>query len=159
MKYFSLGSWDILYSDNKDATKYEAYLDEIRMLLPKTLQSLTVRKSSVSLNDGTIQSIETSLQERQVEIHINGKWIEKTVVGSRNFRLQYKGVTKTTSLVAPNLYGLFEGGYGVHGFDEVEVLAGGLFEHRMLFSTGIEISIQFSDFILDYVDVPNRAPI
>ena len=60
-----------------------------------------------------------------------------------------------TSSVVPDLQGLFSGGYGTHGFDEVEVLEEGLFEHRMLFSSGIEVAIQFRDFVLDYTDFPN----
>jgi len=152
MKYFSLDSWDILYSDNKNATEYETYLSRFRMLLPKNMQSLTDRNSDISLNDSTVQSIETLTQEQKVEIFLNGRWIKETVVGPRIFRLEYKGVTRVTSAVASNLHGLFDGGYGVHGFDEVEVLAAGLFEHRMLFSSGIEISVQFSDFVLDYKD-------
>lgn len=152
MRHFSLSSWDILYSQNKDAIEYENYLDGVRSLLPSGLVSLTTRKSGVSLNDSTIQSIETSIQEQTVVFCLNGRWIKETVVGLRTFRLQYKGVTRVTSSVAPDLHGLFGGGYGNHGFDEVEVLKEGLFEHRMLFSSGIEIAVQFSDFVLDYTD-------
>ncbi len=60
-----------------------------------------------------------------------------------------------TSSVTPDLQGLFSGGYGTHGFDEVEILKDGSFEHRMLFSSGIEIAIQFRDFVLDYTDFHN----
>ena len=97
MKYFSLDSWDILYSDNKNATEYETYLSRFRMLLPKNMQSLTDRNSDISLNDSTVQSIETLTQEQKVEIFLNGRWIKETVVGPRIFRLEYKGVTRVTS--------------------------------------------------------------
>jgi hypothetical protein len=152
MKYFSLSSWDILYAENEDAIAYEAYLSEVRVLLPKGLQSLTAGGGSISLNDSRVQRLEILAQEGVVNIFLNGKRIEGIFVGRRTFLLQYTGVKRITSSEAPDLGGLFMGGYGLHGFDEVEVLEEGLYEHRMLFSSGIEIGICFNDFQLYYTD-------
>jgi hypothetical protein len=35
------------------------------------------------------------------------------------------------------------------GYDEIEVLGGGMFEHRLLFSSGIELAIEFAAFHLE----------
>lgn len=156
MKYFSLSSWDILYAENEDAIAYEAYLSEVRMLLPKGLQLLTDGSSGISLNDSKIQNIKILTQDQAVEAFLDGRWIEGTIVGPRRFCLQYAGVTQVISSIAPNLHGLFSGGYGLHGFNEVEVLEDELYEHRMLFSSGIEFAIRFRDFQLSYTDVPNK---
>ncbi|HWX42575.1 MAG TPA: hypothetical protein VN345_15600 [Blastocatellia bacterium] len=45
-------------------------------------------------------------------------------------------------LVGPN-------GFGDLGYDEIEVLDGGMFEHRLLFSSGIELAIMFEEFRLE----------
>lgn len=39
-------------------------------------------------------------------------------------------------------------GYGDLGYDEVAILASGAFEHRLLFSTGIELAVVFREFEL-----------
>ena len=44
-------------------------------------------------------------------------------------------------------------GYGDLGYDEVDVLEPGLFEHRMLFSTGITLSIHHREFHLRFEDI------
>ncbi len=38
--------------------------------------------------------------------------------------------------------------WGVFGYDEIEMLVDGLFEHRIIFSEGVELKIQFEDVVL-----------
>ena len=45
-------------------------------------------------------------------------------------------------------------GYGDLGYDEIEVLRDGLYEHRILFSSGIELQVRFTGFKLWYKDKP-----
>lgn len=153
MKYFTVDDWS---EGAATGGAYQSYIQSIRSLLPEDLQVLTGAGGSVSLNDGEIERLEMSIDTKSVTLVINGKWINGTVVGTRIFHLNYKDVASVTSQVDPAARGIHGGGYGDHGFDEIEVLGDGLYEHRMLFSSGIELHIRFGDFFLDYKDIPNR---
>ena len=98
-----------------------------------------------------------SVKDATVNIIFNGKWINDTTVGLRVFNLSYTGVTNLTSVVDNDVNGLSESGYGDHGFDEIEIVDNKLYEHRMLFSSGIELHIRFKDFSINYEDVPNGS--
>lgn len=64
----------------------------------------------------------------------------------RHVRLVYDGVC-TIHSTGDRLRGLSgPHGYGDLGNDEIEVLQDGSFEHRFLFSTGIELVLRFQAF-------------
>ena len=69
----------------------------------------------------------------------------------RQIELNYIGVILFHSKVDQEngLHGPL--GYGDLGYDEVELL-NNCIEHRILFSSGIELIIQFSDLKLKYID-------
>ncbi len=69
----------------------------------------------------------------------------------REITLSYSGVTFFESVV--NQEKALPGplGYGDPGYDEVEILENAL-EHRILFSSGIELKIQFINMELSYKD-------
>lgn len=156
MKYFTVNDWSNWNESAATVVAYRSYIQSIRSLLPKDLQLLTGTGGSVSLNDGEIEGLEISIEAKSVIIVINGKWIDGTVVGARIFHLIYEDVVSVTSKIDPAAKGLHGSGYGDHGFDEIEVLGSGIYEHRMLFSSGIELHIRFREFRLDYQDIPNR---
>ena len=40
-------------------------------------------------------------------------------------------------------------GFGDLGYDEIDVGEDGPFEHRLLFSSGIELAVRFADLIIE----------
>lgn len=156
MKYFTVNDWRDWNENSATVAAYRSYIQSMRSLLPEDLQLLTGAGGNVSLNDGEIERLEISIEDKSVDLVINGKWINGTVVGARIFHLIYKDIVSVTSQIDPAAKGLHGSGYGDHGFDEIEVIGKGLYEHRMLFSSGIELHIRFGDFFLDYKDMPNR---
>jgi hypothetical protein len=67
--------------------------------------------------------------------------------------LTYVGVLSFTSASEPG-HGLPGPiGYGEMGFDEFELLDNGIFQHRLLFSSGIEIAVTFSDIVVELADL------
>jgi len=155
MKYFSTNCWND-YAQTKEIRKsYLSYVDSISPYIPTSFKSLTGGGGDITLNDASVEHLVVSLGDSTVSMVMNGKWIQGTVTGLRIFSLSYTGVTEVVSIVDPDADGLSGSGYGDHGFDEIEVIENNLYEHRMLFSSGIELRIRFHDFLLDYRDVPN----
>lgn len=159
MKVFSLAKWHTTDDSDGAITRYRDYLEDIRPRLPGDIQKLAGAGGDISLNDGTVTRLQVSLSDACVDIYINGKWIGDTVLGLRKFHLAYSGVTEFSSSIDPDATGSNEDGYdgyGDHGFDEFELIGDELYEHRMLFWSGITLSIRFSGFTLAYEDVPNE---
>jgi len=157
MKYFSVKDWDEYDEKAEQVIAYRSYISSVRPHLPKDLQLLTGAGGELSLNDGEIESLAIYLETSTVRININGKWIEETLVGDRIYSLVYKGVISVISTIDPDAKGLHGSGYGFHGFDEVELIKENIFEHKMLFTSGIELQIRFQDFSMTYKDIPKAA--
>lgn len=155
MNYFSIKCWSDYEQITSIRESYYSYIDNVISQLPKSLKSLTGGGGNISLNDANVKSLAISLENSTVDIVMDGKWIQGVATGLRVFHLSYTGVTQMVSVIDPDVDGLSESGYGDHGFDEIEVLENNLYEHRMLFSSGIELRIRFHNFFLDYNDVPN----
>lgn len=60
-------------------------------------------------------------------------------------KFEYHDLKKFRS-VGPEQESFGGDGYGDVGNTEIEILADGVFEHRFLFSTGIELAFEFTDF-------------
>lgn len=155
MKYFSVNDWDKWRKDAENEVAYRAYIETIQTQLPSDLQLLLRDAGTVYLNDGEVESISVSIEKASVDIVLNGKWIVETTVGDRIFHLAYTGVVSFVSTIDPAAGGIHGSGYGFHGIDEMEVIETGIYEHRMLFTSGIELAVRFRGFSLTYVD-PQR---
>ncbi len=155
MKYFTVNDWSDWNENAVQVVAYRSYIQSVRSRLPQDLQLLTGAGGDVSLNDGEVGLLRVSVEAKSVDLVINGKWINGIVVGSRVFHLTYTGVVSVISQIDSAAKGLHGSGYGDHGFDEIEVIGNSLYEHRLLFSSGIELQIRFRDFSLSYTDVPN----
>lgn len=91
--------------------------------------------------------------KKYVELEILGyKYDHSSSINGRRFYLKYKGVSNFTTTSQPDkgLAGPY--GYRDLGYDEIELISEALFEHRMIFSSGIELSVVFTEFELDYTD-------
>jgi hypothetical protein len=150
MKYFTIKWWQGEVRNQMAANdKYCRYMESIESSLPSELKRL---HWEVSLHDSHLRRLHFS--DGTLELRLDGERIDKGKYssGSRKFRLTYRDVRSLISTGDPKqgLAGPY--GYGDLGYDEIEVLTAGLFEHRILFSSGIELQVRFADFTLYYDD-------
>lgn len=68
--------------------------------------------------------------------------------GDERFTLTYAGVERFESSADPAVGLRGPAGYGDLGCRESDALPSGAFEHRLLFSTGVEMAIVFRSFRL-----------
>ena len=55
--------------------------------------------------------------------------------------------------------GMFGGeGWGTLGYNEIEVIGRGLFEHRILFPSSLELQVHYSGFSLSYDEYARSDP-
>ena len=119
---------------------YAATLALIRDRLPPDLHATT---ESVSLHDTRLRELRVSVPEGVVTLELD------SYSGDERFKLTYSGVERFESLADPAVGLGGPAGYGDLGYCEVAELPGGLLEHRLLFSTGIELVVTFRGFQLD----------
>lgn len=156
MKYFTPKWWAMeVERPDEVVADYERYVDSIRSRLPPGLRSL---HDEISLHDSKIRRFAVDLPGQTVDITLHGfadPWSPEGQAG-RRFDLRYEGVT---TLESTN-----EGEWVSEAFDnsdlgycEIEILPDGLWEHRMLFASGIELAIRFRDLRLHYEPLPQTA--
>jgi hypothetical protein len=152
MKYFTIQWWSGEVEDQNVAFEdYRRYLDQIDADLPESIRRLA---RDVCLHDARLLRLHVSLPERSLVIELDGSGYDeqsKSYFG-RRFRLTYGGVESITSTADPETGLPGPHGYGDLGYDEIERIQPGIYEHRMLFSTGIELHVRLSDFSLWYED-------
>ena len=146
MKYFTLDLWISNQSLDEDhnvvpvAEEYARHLDAIRGRLPPELVRML---ETLTLHDSRLRELSVNLGQRHVAITFNAA--DNTGEKAVDVRLHYGGVDQVTSTADP-LRGLAgPHGYGDLGYDELDV-ADNKLEHRLLFSTGIELTIRFEEF-------------
>ncbi len=71
--------------------------------------------------------------------------------------MNYGGVRSIQSTADPEKGLPGPHGYGDLGYDEIDLIQPGHYEHRMLFSTGIELLVQFSEFSFTYATGTERG--
>ena len=156
MKYFTLPDWiesqalDGLPHDFSAVDAYAAYLESIRESLPLQFRRML---DTICIHDAALRKMVVDLDPRRVCIELDAG--DVTMREPCRVRLCYEEVERIVSVADPaqGLGGPF--GYGDLGNDEIEVLPDGRYEHRMLFSTGIELQIQFRDFRLEMLNGPS----
>jgi hypothetical protein len=138
---------------------YEAYLVGARKeFLPELCRLL----DEVSLHDSRLRRLQIVPEKKEVSIDLDGCGPDE---GQQSYNalkigLAYSGVESFESLADPDAGLAGPHGYGDLGYDEIEVLGAGLFQHRMLFSTGIEFAVTFAGFRLTHErkKEPNQPP-
>lgn len=154
MKYFTLKWWEGKVKNPMAVNdKYCRYMDSVKASLPADLKQL---HWDVSLHDSHLRQLK--LMGSTLELQLDGERINKGKYspGKRQFRLTYRDVRSLSSTASPKRGLGGPHGYGDLGYDEIEVISAGLFEQRILFSSGIELQIRFTDFSLWFRDVPPR---
>lgn len=160
MKYYTPAWWASEVPDTDAAPlEYRRYIDSIRPQLPSGVRSLL---DEVTLHDSQVRRLAVDVPSQTATLILNGYVDPWNPPGTarRRFTLVYKGVTAIDSTNEG-------GGVSEHldnsdlGYDEIELLAGGTIEHRMLFASGIELVIRFGDLALSYeslADAGDKSP-
>jgi hypothetical protein len=133
VRYFTLAWW--LTPDESAAAEYARHLSAIRDRLPP---DLLATQESVSLHDSRLRELAVS------PVAATARLVLESHRGDERLILSYSGVEAFESAANPDVGLRGPHGYGDFGYDEVDVLPGGSFEHRMLFSSGIELRVVFA---------------
>ena len=138
---------------------YGAYRERVLPSLPADLQRF-VRKCS--LHDAQLTRLDLSVSKGVLVMEFLGDHYGEVLAPeekipshyARRFRLTYSAVKSLTSPGNPKETTASPHGTGIGDlvYDEVELIAAGEFEHRMLFATGFELQVRFADFKLWYED-------
>lgn len=138
---------------------YRAYIDTIRSKLPPDLATLLDR---VSLHDSKVARFSVNLAERQVLLILRGyvdPWRPEGIT-PRTITLKYDSVRSVESTHDTEEYKTTSehlDGSDL-GYHELELLDDGVYEHRMLFASGIELVLRFGGLQLSYEDEPVQRP-
>jgi hypothetical protein len=143
MKYFTIDWWNgYVEDDEAPCREYRDYLDQVSTLLPDAIRKLSYE---VSLHDAELRWLCISIQESSVVMDLDGWDYSVQPDVAAWIRLTYRGVTAVSCTADPERGRPGPPGYGDLGYDEFEVLEPGYYEHRMLFSGGIEMHIRFAE--------------
>ena len=142
MKYFTLDWWR---GDAEcDFEQYDSYINSIR---PQLTDNLALFVDNISLHDAQVVHFHLDVENKRIEFLLNAFFssIGPTDVVRHNLRLAYQDVSVFRSTSSPEKALGGPAGYGDLGYDEIEMLGEQAFEHRLLFSSGIEMQIQFKN--------------
>lgn len=148
MKHFTIQWWSGEIEDQMPAFKaYEAYLAGVKHRLPGDLRRLT---EDVSLHDSRLRRLTIVPEKRELIVDLDGCGHDQDqkAYHALKIRLAYSHVVSFESLADPDAGLPGPHGYGDLGYDEIELLDAGVFQHRMLFSSGIEFVVTFGSLAL-----------
>jgi len=148
MKYFTM-EWLLACQDsdvsekdmNRPAKDYGRYYTSIKKQLP--IQFVVFDKS-YSLHDAMLRKLNFNVEKQQLKINLMLAIVHKKFIEGRKGTITYTGVTDFSSSkrIEKPLAGSDSHGFLV--YDEIEVISPGVFEHRLLFESGIELNITFT---------------
>lgn len=146
MKFFTIQWWCGIQQgvDHDPVPAFQQHLATIRDRLPPDLLAL---QETVSLHDARLRKISYPATDQTLTMQLDGC---NDTGGLRKFTLRYQEVQSFTTTANPKLGLPGPHGFGDLGYDEPDITSDGHFEHRLLFSSGIEMQIVFRDFELKY---------
>lgn len=137
MKFFTSEWWSGCQRGNNGGDAFaacRAHVDAIRERLTPELLALQER---LSLHDANLIALRITPETRTGVIRL-------ILADGRELELRYSGLSAFESVQTADNALEGRGGFGDLGYDEVDVLDDGSFEHRMLFSSSIEMRFRFS---------------
>lgn len=134
---------------------FPQYIEHYKNIKEQLPESLTFLAEKISLHDATLWNIYHEVKANILTIELD--CYDKQKRTDHHVRLIYKDVQSFHSVSDPNKGLTGPGGYGDLGYDEIDMTADGTFEHRILFSTGIELQIRFLGFELIWHDQPFKC--
>jgi hypothetical protein len=152
MKFFTIEWWSGEVVDElKLFNDYREHVEGIFEDWPPDHQRLD---REVSLHDAHLLNLNLDIRTANLTLDLDGCGYDenlKTYV-RRRFNLSYTGVELLNSTADPEKGLPGPHGFGDLGYDEIHMPEPGLFEHRMLFSTGIMLTVLHRGFSLIYRD-------
>ena len=144
MKYFTSEWWGIRDgpAGPDPVPVYRAYYESLRGVLPP---DLVAAHDAEPLHDATLHEVEVAGAVLRVRLTV---YTERE---SRPLTLVYSRVTSFRTVVEGSGNAAPPNAFGHLGYQEVEVVGDGQFEHRLLFASGIELHIRFGGFALERV--------
>jgi len=139
MKYLTFGWWSGECVDENAVKNYWNYFDSIKSSFPESIIKFT---ENISLHDSNLLELNHKVCEDKLQLLLNiftNDDIRKKIVVNYNDLLDLK----LSSDPEKGLGGPY--GFGDLGYDEFDVEKD-YFIHRLLFSSGIEIIINFKKF-------------
>ena len=159
MKYFTLDGWIGDQDRGDDGTAaaravqaYKTYLAGVRPELPGDFRRLL---ADYCIHDGRLRHMTVDLPAGIVVLRFDAG--DVTMRQGRDISLHYGDAILVETTADPERGLPGPHGYGDLGNDEIELLDGGLLEHRLLFSTGIELTLRFRTFRLEEHPKPRPA--
>lgn len=151
MKFFTFEWWCRRQSDGSlpdPGPAYEAHVREFRDQLPAELLRLD---GELSIHDARLRQLTLDVAEQTLVLLLDG---DEWSGGAPQIALRFGGVTgfNTTANGEMSLPGA--SGYGHLGYWELDLAPGG-YEVRMLYSTGIEMSICFREIAIETAENPS----
>jgi hypothetical protein len=143
MKFFTLDWWRGLQQleDYDPVLECKRHLSAIRERIPEGLLAL---QETVSLHDANLRSLDYASHDKSLRLQLD--------VAARQYVIRYTDVVSFRTIVDRERGLPGPRGFGDLGYDEADITADGDFEHRLLFSAGIEIQIVFRAFELKWKD-------
>lgn len=159
MKFYTFDWWCGLHNDDyyDPGQEFKKHLSSIRDRLPAGLLAL---QESISLHDARLRLIDYHCQAGGLTLHFDGADGcgvlrpdgDDGKGGLLRFTLRYLDVVSFKSLADPKVGLPGPHGFGDMGYDEADIDSDGNFEHRLLYSSGIEMQIVFRGFELNWED-------
>lgn len=149
MKYFTLEWW--LGDVDCDFEQYDSYINSIR---PQLTENLAEFLDTISLHDSQIVHFHWDTANRKLEFLLDAMFPSSGPAQLEYHKLQliYEEVSGLHSTSTPDKALCGPAGYGDLGYQEIELVGEKIFEHRLLFSSGIELQIQFKDISWQRLD-------
>lgn len=150
MKYFTLEFWSA-YEDLSVFDQYKKYIQRVKNKLSPALRSFV---ETIHLHDAQIVNFNFNPAARKLEITLDTLFYSEISKDHqhRQIKVSYHDVMVFLSTSSPDNALAGSEGYGDLGYDEIELLEDKLFEHRMLFSSGIELQIRFAEIEWNFLD-------
>lgn len=138
MKFFTIEWWQGELSDEESEAvveRYSEHLRSIRHLLPCGVERID---RELSLHDAILRSLELDIGGATATVTLD-------LPDGGRVRLRYAGLSSFSSSADPQkgLSGPY--GYGHLGYDEFDVSPDGGVEHRILFSSGIQLTFRCAE--------------
>ncbi len=140
MKYFTLDWWR---GDSEcDLEQYNSYIHSIRPYFTANLADFV---DNISLHDAQIVHFYLDMESKRLEFLLKALFPSNGPATHEyhDLKLIYTEVSRFGSTGTPDKALGGPASYGELGYDEIELFDEQLFEQRFLFSSGIELQIQF----------------
>ncbi len=141
MKYFTREWWASEGDDETVVPAYLAYIDSIKDKMPISLRKFIFEHG---LHDAVLNEMKFNEDNNMLLLSFNG-WDSK-FINKKKYLIKFGCIQNFLFLSDPENLLFDSSGLGDLGYCECEYLLDGLYGYRMLFSSGVELRVEFSEF-------------